>query len=239
MEKDKEQVVTLKGVAFDLEGTLVDVEALHHAAHLRAAADVGVILSWEEAMKLLPHFIGGPDEKVASEIAYLAKNEMTVDNILLAKQTYFNKLLGNHDVVARNGTNDFISWTKSLNIRIAIGTTSSRTQAFYLMRQAGLLDEFAQELIVTKDDVPSPKPSPDIYQETARRLGITPINQLVIEDSATGIKSARLAGSHVIAVPTIQEESFIKSLLNAGADEVFSSWNDSRLKSFVSNLTGG
>lgn len=238
MENDKEKIATLQGIAFDLEGTLVDIEALHHAAHLRAAAEAGIILSREEAIRLLPHFVGGPDEKVASEIASLANNEPAAGDILLAKQIYFNELLGNHDVTARDGARDFISWIKSLGIRIAVGTTSSRAQVLYLMRQAGLLDEFDQELIVTRDDVSNPKPSPDIYQQTAQRLGITPTNQLVVEDSLTGIKSARLAGSQVVAVPTIQEEDFIKSLLSEGAGEVFLSLKDSRLKSFVLNLTG-
>jgi beta-phosphoglucomutase len=238
MENPKRRVTTVRGIAFDLEGTLVDIEALHHAAHIRAAAEAGVILALKDAIKFLPHFVGGPDEEVAAEIASLTKSALTADKILLAKRMHFNNLLENHNIVPRNGVGSFISWVKNLGIRISIGTTSSRTLAFYLLRQTGLLDEFNQDFIVTKDDVSRSKPSPDMYQETSQRMGVFPVNQLVFEDSVTGINSARSAGSRVVVVPTIQEPYFIKILQHAGAEDVFSSWNDSRLKIFVLKFIG-
>lgn len=56
--------MAIRGIAFDLKGTVVDVEAAHHNGHLAAAAEFGLTISLEEAYARLPHFIGGPDEKV-------------------------------------------------------------------------------------------------------------------------------------------------------------------------------
>ena len=45
------------------------------------------------------------------------------------------------------------------------------------------------------------KPSPDVYLEAARRLGIAPQLCAAVEDSANGIRAAKAAGMVVIAFP--------------------------------------
>jgi HAD superfamily hydrolase (TIGR01509 family) len=55
-------------------------------------------------------------------------------------------------------------------------------------------------VVVSSDEVSSGKPSPEIYLETARRLGVSPENCLCLEDSANGIRAGKAAGMRVIAV---------------------------------------
>ena len=45
MERFEKQTKPIQGIAFDLEGTIINVEKLHHAAHLKSASDVGVNIS--------------------------------------------------------------------------------------------------------------------------------------------------------------------------------------------------
>ena len=51
------------------------------------------------------------------------------------------------------------------------------------------------------DEVANGKPAPDIFLETARRLGIEPARCTVLEDSLNGARAARAAGMHCVAVP--------------------------------------
>ena len=44
------------------------------------------------------------------------------------------------------------------------------------------------------------KPSPDIYLEVAKRLGVSPENCLVFEDVTAGVKAGKAAGMKVCAV---------------------------------------
>jgi beta-phosphoglucomutase len=234
MEKVKRKTTLIQGVAFDLEGTIIDVESLHHIAHLRAAADIGINLSWQEAVERLPHFVGGPDEEVATEITLLAKNEKSPEKVLLAKRAYFSELLHNKtDIAPRKGFREFLNWVKSLGISTAIGTVSEHNLVLYLLKQAGLETEFSPQVIVAKEDVTNPKPSPDVYYETARRMDINPKNQLVFEDSIIGLSSARLAGCRLAAIPTLQLPDFVQLLYRAGAEAVFMSWEDNNIKSFI------
>ncbi len=55
--------------------------------------------------------------------------------------------------------------------------------------------------LVSGLDVPRGKPAPDIFLETARRLGVPPARCLVVEDSRNGMLAAKAAGMACAAVP--------------------------------------
>ena len=57
------------------------------------------------------------------------------------------------------------------------------------------------EVTVSSEEVARGKPAPDVYLETARRLGVEPARCAAIEDSASGIRAAHAAGMRVIAYP--------------------------------------
>jgi beta-phosphoglucomutase-like phosphatase (HAD superfamily) len=63
----------------------------------------------------------------------------------------------------------------------------------------GLADRF--QTIVTANDVERRKPAPDVYLESARRLGADPRRSVAIEDSGPGIAAATAAGMKTIAIP--------------------------------------
>src|SRR5947209_20614063 len=54
---------------------------------------------------------------------------------------------------------------------------------------------------VSSQAVERGKPAPDVYLEAARRLGVEPARCAAIEDSASGIRSARAAEMLVVAIP--------------------------------------
>lgn len=53
----------------------------------------------------------------------------------------------------------------------------------------------------SSEEVAAGKPAPDVYVETARRLGVRAASCVAIEDSAAGIRSGRAAGLSVVAIP--------------------------------------
>jgi HAD superfamily hydrolase (TIGR01509 family) len=59
----------------------------------------------------------------------------------------------------------------------------------------------AFEVVVSSDEVAHGKPAPDVYLETAARLGVPPSDCLVVEDSLNGVKAARAAGMTVVLIP--------------------------------------
>ncbi len=236
----KVEMNLIQGIAFDLEGTIVDLENLHHSAHLHAASDVGVNMSKQEAIECISSFIGGPDEKVAEEIASRANFRVEPDLVLKAKQKYFTQFMNSSvDFSPRDGFMQCLSWIKEAGLKVSIGTVTKNDQAKRIIKQAGLLYAFSAECIVTRDDIVSLKPAPDVYYETARRMGITPESQMVFEDSLVGLVAARSAGCRVVAVPTLQSEMYIEKLYNEGAEAVFQNWHDSGIQDFIIRMCGG
>jgi HAD superfamily hydrolase (TIGR01509 family) len=54
---------------------------------------------------------------------------------------------------------------------------------------------------VSSEEVARGKPAPDVYLEAARRLGLAAEKCAAVEDSHSGIRSARAAGMRVVAIP--------------------------------------
>jgi beta-phosphoglucomutase-like phosphatase (HAD superfamily) len=56
------------------------------------------------------------------------------------------------------------------------------------------------DALVSATMVEHPKPAPDIYVEAARRLGTAPERCIAIEDTPTGLASAKAAGMLTVQV---------------------------------------
>lgn len=82
---------------------------------------------------------------------------------------------------------------------VAVASSAHREVIAASLAATGLTDIF--EVVVSSDEVAHGKPAPDVYFETARRLGVDPAACLVVEDSHNGVRAARAAGMTVVLVP--------------------------------------
>lgn len=82
---------------------------------------------------------------------------------------------------------------------IAVASSAHRDVIDAALVGIDLVDLFA--IVVSSDDVAHGKPAPDVYLETARRLGVAPSDCLVVEDSHNGVRAARAAGMTTVLVP--------------------------------------
>ena len=75
------------------------------------------------------------------------------------------------------------------------------------------------------DEVERPKPDPQLYVTAFEQLGAQPHSGVALEDSATGVASARASGAFVITVPSQPgkrlDGDYITSTL---ADPLLTSW---------------
>lgn len=94
-----------------------------------------------------------------------------------------------------------VETVRSLAARYPLGLASSSNRELIdtVLDVAGLAPYFAAT--VSSEEVARGKPSPDVYLEAARRLGVAPERCAAIEDSHGGIRSAKAAGMRVLAIP--------------------------------------
>jgi HAD superfamily hydrolase (TIGR01509 family) len=88
---------------------------------------------------------------------------------------------------------------ESAGIPKAIGTSSSRALVDALLPLFDLGPRFS--FILSAEDIVHGKPHPEIYLKAAERLGLTPPEVLVLEDSENGCLAAAAAGTLAVAVP--------------------------------------
>lgn len=232
-------MVKIESIAFDLEGTVIDVESAHHQAHILAAADIGLTLLWEDCFKLFPHFIGGPDEEVSKEISRLAFQQgiiIDINYLLKQKRFHYSRLLSKLKIKPREGFIDFFQTVKAKGIKCTIGSLTDEGQAKILLERSGLGKLFGKENIVLREDVQKVKPAPDVWIETAKRAGVSPENQLIFEDSPRGIEGAVKIGAYCIGMPIIQRPEVIKALIRAGAKRIFMHWNEINANNLIDDI---
>lgn len=215
------------GIAFDLEGTVIDVEFAHHESHILAAKEVGVELNLDLALEKIIHFIGGPDEEVCKEIYELSDKKYPIPFILGVKKFYYEELLKNiSEIKPRKGFMEFLDYLKKGGKKISIGSLTPSNQAKTLLLKSGLYNYFEKNNLVLREDVMNVKPAPDVFLLTAKRMEVSPVHQLVFEDSPRGVSAAIKAGSKVIGMPVYDRPEVIENLYKAGAFKVYLDWED-------------
>jgi HAD superfamily hydrolase (TIGR01509 family) len=105
---------------------------------------------------------------------------------------------------------------------LGLASSSNRELIDAVLAAGGITGLFAAT--VSSEEVARGKPAPDVYLEAARRLGAEPAACVAIEDSHSGIRSAKAAGMTCIAIPNAHfppgEAAAEADILLRGLDEL-------------------
>ncbi|MCG6928758.1 MAG: beta-phosphoglucomutase family hydrolase [Acidobacteria bacterium] len=134
------------------------------------------------------------------------------------KDEYFEEMLNAEGVRVYESTLERIAQLRALGVRTALGTSSRHGGR--IMRMAGITDQF--DVIADGNTIRERslkgKPSPDLFLEAARELGIPPARIAVVEDAVAGVEAGRRGGfARVVGVNRGDNQ---QALQQAGADVV-------------------
>lgn len=90
------------------------------------------------------------------------------------------------------GVTDLLDALRTINLRLAIASSSSRDMIELAMNKADLASYF--EAVTNGNEVTQGKPDPEIFLVSAEKLGVPPEECIVIEDSPHGISGGKAAG---------------------------------------------
>lgn len=185
-------------VIFDLDGTVLENEEVYAKAFSEVLQKYGVDI--EDLDHKHPQT---PGIGIRANWENLKKRFKEVENVSVSQlvfetqDAYHTRL---KDVVIRPGLFELLDALKSEEVRVALATSNDWWLVEDELEDLDLHKHF--EVLVTGDEVAERKPEPDIFFETARRLGVEARECVVIEDSVAGIKAAKKAGMVAIAVLT-------------------------------------
>lgn len=103
-----------------------------------------------------------------------------------------------HDIALKPRADELIRWLDSYHIPIGLGTSNSYDLAVAALTQHGLLPYFKS--IVTGCQELKGKPYPDIYLKVSHEINVPNEQCIVIEDTLSGIRAAKNAHMHAIAI---------------------------------------
>lgn len=180
---------------FDMDGLMIDTEALSERVWRQTATEQGIPLSHAQ----LQMMVGLSTERC---LQYLADTLPAGHDVQafgqLARQRY-HQMLHQEEIPLKPGILHLLDWCTRENLPRAVGTATQRTLADLKLTRTGLQRYFAHT--VAGDEVAHSKPAPDVYLKAARLLGVTPADCIVLEDSAHGAQAALAANMRVIIVP--------------------------------------
>jgi HAD superfamily hydrolase (TIGR01509 family) len=182
-----------EAVIFDLDGVLLDSEQ-----------------RWNEAKEALVREAGGTwlDDAARAMMGMSSPEWSAYMRDELGVQRDLDAI--NDDVVRRMHESyedglpllpGALDAVRALAARWPLGLASSANREIIdvFLERSGVGDLF--RATVSSEEVTRGKPAPDVYVETASRLGVDPRGCVAIEDSANGLRAAAAAGMPVIAVP--------------------------------------
>ena len=204
----------IDAVIYDMDGVLIDSEPLWHIAEKNAFAVIGIELTTDMCLETtglrVDELVGHWYARMPWEnYAHGELEQAVIENVVdLVKERG----------EAKAGVRHSIDYFRGLGKRIALASSSPYKIIEAATEKLGIRDEF--ETIYSAQDEEYGKPHPGVYITTARKLGVSPVRCLAIEDSLNGVIAAKAARMSCIAIP---ESELINDARFSIADEILAS----------------
>jgi HAD superfamily hydrolase (TIGR01509 family) len=179
-------------VLWDMDGTLIDSEPYWMSAETELVEAHGGIWTRADALSMI-----GKSMSVCT--AALRSRGVDLPDDAIRDFLHERVAAGVASVVPwQAGAQDLLSALVAAGVPLALVTSSFSVLADPFARMVGVFD-----VVVSGDEVRHSKPHPEPYLTAAERLGVDISRCVAIEDSPSGLASARSAGARVIAVEVL------------------------------------
>lgn len=205
----------LKAVVWDVDGTLAETERDgHRVAFNRAFEALGVPWRWDVARYGELLTVTGGRERLLRDMgthadapALLAEREALARRLHERKNQFYAELVQGGAITLRPGVVELMAQCADRGVRMALATTTSRSNVAALLR-VHLGSRWAAwfDVIVCGEDVRHKKPDPEVYLQALAGLRLGPLQTLAIEDSPVGAAAARAAEVPVVVTRSVYFE---------------------------------
>ncbi|GAA5912769.1 haloacid dehalogenase superfamily protein [Sporobolomyces salmoneus] len=195
----------VNAVIFDMDGLLIDSEAMYTRVSNEVLKPYGKEMTWEIKSQLM----GRPAHDAARILIELTGVPLTVEEVLNQSSAGLERAF--KEVQPLPGVMKLVKHLEAHKIPMAIATGSMKKN--FLIKSAHLphlFDPFGDKILCGDDPrlEGKGKPDPTIFIESAKMLGITGEEArskvLVFEDGAPGVMAARAAGMEVVWIPDLE-----------------------------------
>jgi beta-phosphoglucomutase-like phosphatase (HAD superfamily) len=191
----------IKGLIFDIDGTLADTMPAHYRASIRVAKEFGFEFPLDYFIKMA----GIPTTDVFKALLELqGKSHISFEKASELKERYYLEEVPS--ILPISYTMDIVK-TYVGKIPMSMGTGGTLEIAIPNIKQIEV-DTYI-DILVSAEDVTKHKPFPDTFLECAKRMNVPPHQCLVFEDAVNGFKAAEAGGMEWIDVTKFHAPDYV------------------------------
>lgn len=190
----------IKAIIFDLDGVLVDMPSGHYEALNKALGLFGVHINEDEHFN---YFNGLPTKKKLEVLERQGRLPAGLREFINNIKQKYTKEIIPHYCPPDYSKIILLRHLKNNGFKLGCCSNSTKETLHLMLKSAQIFDFF--DIIIGNDEIKKPKPDPEIYQVAFEKLGISPCECVVLEDSPHGITSAKTSGARVLEVQNIED----------------------------------
>ena len=187
-----------EAVVFDMDGLILDTEALYRDAFMAVAAERGL----DFPLPVFLSLIGLPLDRSRPILVGHFGELFALEELLDAVRAEFRRL-AETDLRLKPGVVELLDLLDDLGLPRAVATSSGHEAVEHHLGGLGVRDRF--QAVIARGDYARGKPDPEPFLMAARTLGVAPERCLALEDSANGVMAAAGACMMTIMVPDLIE----------------------------------
>lgn len=213
----------LQALLFDLDGTMAHTDPIHYGVWVDILREFGFTLTPE----LYNAWISGRlnEAIVADWLPHLSGVEGR--ELSARKEAEFRTRAADR-LQPMPGLLTLLDWANQHQLKVGVVTNAPRGNAEFMLNVLQLANAF--DTVVLAEELERGKPDPLPYQEAIARLGVTPLESLVFEDSPSGIRAAVAAEIPTVGISSSHDPDRLRQV---GATWVIPDFTDGELWSLV------
>lgn len=181
----------LKLILLDFDGTLVDTKDANAGAYIEALAEVGIQIDKQE---YLDKYFG------MRCIEFMRSVGLESDEQIRAVRRRKIELYPNyfHTTRLNEPLWGWCQMMRELGTKVWIVSTGHIDNITNVMRHLNIVN--GVDGIISGDDVTKPKPHPECFLQAMERVGVSPRETIIFEDSTMGLEAAQRSGAAYVKI---------------------------------------
>jgi len=210
--------MALDALIFDLDGTLVDSNEAHVESFVHGFDRLG----YKVLASRIRVEIGQGGDNLVPAILGEEADERDGENIRHAAAEEFERIVAERPLRVFDGARELLAEARRRGLSLALATSASEQHLDAIFASAGVDLRDEMDAVVSKSDVESSKPRPDVVVAAVRKLDLSPAQCAMVGDTPFDALSARHAGVVTLGVRS-GGTHHERQLLTAGARRT---WRD-------------